>query len=120
MDERNKIAALKSLDDMLKLERDWDGYGSEAPNIIAVDLAKRTIMSAYEKTFPWTNVLASVQEGVAISFTTPSNKTYAYVETYNVGEITALVCVNGQIRSWDIPPAELDQHIENIRNAILR
>jgi len=76
---------LKSL---RNLQDDWNGYGSYAPNSIALINSQTVLDILHKMNFPPMAIAPSAEDGVAISFA-KANKN-AIIECYNDGDILAI------------------------------
>ncbi len=84
---------LRKLEEVMKTEDDWNGYGSESPSKIAHDSAVIVILTlcnmiiTFPNGIPRATISPSAQGGIGISFSTKEK--YGFVECYNDGEILA-------------------------------
>ena len=103
---------------MRHLEDNWNGYGSQAPNDLAIQLAEHVVLSSAPKLAP-TRVMASAQGGVAIYFVRGRKR--GDIECLNTGELTATTCgENAAPLVWELKAGEIKSAIENITNFLER
>jgi hypothetical protein len=72
---------------LARLLPDWDGYGTEPPNAIALERARKVLKIISTYRLPWPDVTPSAEEGICISF--HAGQLYAHIECFNSGEIVA-------------------------------
>jgi hypothetical protein len=97
---------------MRELPADWNGYGSEAPNQLAREIAQDILLVATNIVMP-SRVAASAQGGVGICFYN-GNK-YADIECLNTGEVLAAISDrSGRPEVWQIGPTEYKGALEKI------
>jgi hypothetical protein len=109
-----RIAALwEDVEEMKSLQVDWNGYGSEAPNDFARDLAKQILLSAVRNAVVPNRVAPSAQGGVGICFY--RGEKYADIECLNSGEILATLSDGtGRPEVWEVKPTESTGALERI------
>jgi len=91
----------RQLEELLRLERDWDSYGAEPPNDLAVSLAKKVVRVLSQQGLSPPCINPSAEEGVCISFR--AGRLYADMECFNSGEILAATSNGeGQRRVWEV------------------
>jgi hypothetical protein len=106
-----RIAKLGSLDD------GWHECGAAPPNEDATALATRTLRHLAAVGFRPTSIDASCDEGVCITFSTPSRR--ANIECFNTGEVyAATVTRGGDPFIWEINAATLPHGIARIYSFI--
>ena len=66
----------------------WNGYGSAAPNSIAIRYAQDILDILYENDFPPEKISPSSEEGVALFL--KKGKIHTFIECYNDGNIIAI------------------------------
>lgn len=87
----NKTDALRRLDDMRKLKKNWNSYGAEAPNALALRNA-RTFLEAADTygLLPY-RVAPTSMEGVCFTWRLPGGDREVALEFYNSGKSYALL-----------------------------
>jgi hypothetical protein len=100
-----------------QLPRDFNGYGSEAPNDESIRLASQVVLAA-KKIRP-TRVLPSAQGGVAVYFVQGSKR--GDIECLNTGEIVATMA-GGQedLRIWEIRAGDINKTVGKISDFLER
>ena len=96
-------AAREELQGLRRLCDDWDGYGSEAPNDVALHHGRTmlTVLDACGR--PPNQVSASAEGGVGLYLRTGDR--YAIIECLNTGEIGALASDrHDHTECWDAIP----------------
>jgi hypothetical protein len=78
----------KQLKSLRSLQDDWNGYGSSAPNDIALINSQTVLDILHEMNFPPITIVPSAEDGIAISFANHNNN--AVIECYNDGDIWAI------------------------------
>ncbi|MCL1468907.1 hypothetical protein [Argonema galeatum] len=110
---------LKSIRKLQKLENlpaNWDSYGANPPNSIALLWGRKSLTVLFEMNFPPTQITPSVEEGIGICFI--RGKKYADIECFNTGEILAVTSDGqGNPNVWEVNPSreELKNSLERIR-----
>ncbi|MCL1470644.1 hypothetical protein [Argonema antarcticum] len=110
---------LKSIRKLQKLENlpaNWDSYGANPPNSIALFWGRESLTVLFEMNFPPTQITPSVEEGIGICFI--RGKKYADIECFNTGEILAVTSDGqGNPNVWEVNPSgeELKNSLERIR-----
>jgi hypothetical protein len=109
-----RIAALwEDVDAMRFTPADWNGYGSEAPNQFAREIAQQFLLSAHTLRVVPDRVAPSAQGGVGICFYN-GNK-YGDIECLNSGEILATLTDGvGRPRVWEVKPSDARGALEEI------
>jgi hypothetical protein len=79
---QNQLKSFRTLKD------NWNGYGSSAPNSIALINSQTVLDILHQMNFPPMAIAPSAEDGIAISFT-KANKN-AIIECYNDGDILAI------------------------------
>ena len=101
---------------LAQLSKNWDSYGAEPPNKIALNWAKETLIILSElELFP-IQIGPSVENGVGISFM--FGKKYADIECFNEGDILAVTSDRqGNPDVWEVEASTLGikSAIEKIR-----
>lgn len=91
------------LEELCRLDPDWNGYGSMPPNATAKAHARDILLELHKLNRIPERVVASADDGVGIYIT--SGKKYAMIECYNDGGIVIGVSDReGDIRNWEIIP----------------
>ncbi len=106
----------KKLKELSSLPTNWDSYGAEPPNDIALNWTKEILSILFKIEFPPTRITPSVENGVGISFIC-DNK-YADIECFNEGEILAVTSDGkGNPEVWEVETSTLGitSAIEKIR-----
>ena len=89
------------LDSLADLEPNWDSYGSQPPNALAIELARTVLRILNNINFVPTSLAPSPDEGVSISFL--KGKKLAVIEYFNTGEIVAVTSTgDGSPRVWEV------------------
>lgn len=97
----------RQLDEFKELQDNWNGYGSEAPNNIALTLSHELGDILHEREFEPTRVLPSAEEGVGVSFA--SGEKRAIIECFNDGDVVAVTYEDdGEPRVWEVGSSEVD------------
>jgi hypothetical protein len=78
----------QQLDEMRNLPDDWNGYGSAAPNAMAIRNSLEALYLLHEMDFPPSQLVPSAEEGVGISFA--SGERRAILECFNDGDIVVI------------------------------
>lgn len=116
---RNKTLftdARQRLEAAAHLPRNWDTYGAEPPNRLALALASRLFYFLERASVPPNRVAPSAEGGVAFSFVERASR--AVIEVYNTGEVAAATYSDtGQPTVWGLEIAEpsLQDTISRIR-----
>jgi len=79
---QNQLRSIRDLQD------DWNGYGSKAPNSIALINSQTVLDILHQMNFPPMAIAPSAEDGIAISFA-KANKN-AIIECYNDGDILTI------------------------------
>jgi hypothetical protein len=79
---QNQLRSIRDLQD------DWNGYGSKAPNSIALINSQTVLDILHQMNFSPMAIAPSAEDGIAISFA-KANKN-AIIECYNDGDILAI------------------------------
>lgn len=82
-DSKENLRALESL------SNDWNGYGAEAPNQIALENARAVLESLGQVDLQPSRIIPSAAGGVSLCFFRPMK--YAEIECYNSGESVAII-----------------------------
>ncbi|MBF0510555.1 MAG: hypothetical protein HQK57_16750 [Deltaproteobacteria bacterium] len=105
---------LRKLEEIHKLLPNWNGMGSDPPNSTAINAAKSVLEILHEINLPPSKIMASVEEGVAISFV-KSNR-YGMVECYNDGGVIILFPeAAGEPEIIEVGPSDLE-----LKDALVR
>lgn len=92
---------VKQLNQLSKLKDDWDSYGAEAPNQWTINCAREVLKKLASEDFKPSNIDASVEGGVCLSFQSKSH--YGDIECFNSGEVFAVTSKNGEdTEVWEI------------------
>jgi hypothetical protein len=98
---QNELKSLRNLHD------DWNGYGSLAPNNIALINSQTVLDILYIMNFSPVAMVPSAEEGVAISFS--KGKKRAIIECYNDGNIAAAIYkIDSEPSVWNVGFSEED------------
>jgi|SanBayMetagenome_1026888.scaffolds.fasta_scaffold42718_2 hypothetical protein len=79
----------EKLKQLSNLPANWDSYGAEPPNNVALNWAREILKILFKMEFPPTRITASVENGVGISFICEHK--YADIECFNKGNILAVI-----------------------------
>jgi hypothetical protein len=102
---------IKSVERMRSLSHDWDGHGSEPPNDLSIELARRVLFSIKDLTVSRT--ASSAQGGIGICFL--RDHKYADIECLNTGEIVGTTSRgDGRPDVWAIHPTKISAAIDKI------
>jgi hypothetical protein len=97
-----------------RLQDDWNGYGSLAPNSIAIRNSQTVLDILHVMNFSPIAMVPSAEEGVAISFA--KGKRRAIIECYNDGNIAAAKYeIDREPLVWNVGISE-----EDIKESIIR
>lgn len=101
-DFRRKLQAMETLQD------NWDTYGAEAPNPQTISDAISLLVQMEHMRFLPSEVLASSEGGIALSFKSASR--YADIELLNSGEVLAVVAEGSQQQpvAWEVKKTARD------------
>ena len=89
VDNRWLPDAIEKLDELGKLNANWDGHGAEAPNSLAIMEARKVLYDLEKIDFEPSRILPSAVGGVSLCFFKP--KKYGEIECYNTGESIAII-----------------------------
>lgn len=81
--------AVKRLGSLRELASNWNGYGAEAPNEVALEAATLILTELGMVNLQPSRILPSAAGGVSICFF--QSKKYAELECYNTGESVAII-----------------------------
>jgi hypothetical protein len=97
------LEGCQQLKKLAYLQENWDSYGAEPPNSVALGWAHQCLNILQTINFAPTKITPSVENGVGISFI--SGKKYADIECFNTGEVLA-VTSDGQGNPivWEVQP----------------
>jgi hypothetical protein len=97
----------KQLKSMRNLQNDWNGYGSSAPNSIAIRNSQTVLDILHILNFSPISIVPSAEDGIAISFA--KGKKRAIIESYNDGNIAAAKYeIDGEPLVWNVGISEED------------
>lgn len=97
---------------MRLLGYDWNGYGSPAPNDLAIRLSEEVILSSGQRMTP-SRIVPSAQGGVGVYFV--RNRKRGDIECLNSGSMTATLCDEGQLpKVWEIRQSEIKSALQSI------
>ncbi|MFB2969201.1 hypothetical protein ACE1CD_09540 [Aerosakkonema sp. BLCC-F183] len=108
--------SIGKLQELENLPANWDSYGANPPNSIALFWGRESLTVLFEMNFPPTQITPSVEEGVGICFI--RGKKYADLECFNTGEILAVISDGqGNPNVWEVNPnrEEIKISLERIR-----
>jgi hypothetical protein len=88
-ENKPRTGLLGRLDELGKLIRDWDGYGAEAPNSLAVANAELVICELCRVEHEPDRVVASAEGGIGVYLFRLKKR--MLVECFNDGDICALI-----------------------------
>lgn len=102
------------IDQMLKRNADWNGYGSEPPNRFATELAKEIVLTSPQLGMMPSRVVMSAEGGVGVCFY--GGARYADIESLNSGEVLAMKSDGvSHPEVWEVRPGEIKAALEEIR-----
>lgn len=108
------VSVTERLKSMRNLRNNWDGFGSAAPNAMALRVACDVLLALHEDALSPTEIGPSVEEGVTVSFV--NGDRYAFIEIYNDGDIAV-----GYFEGDNDPKTyEFDDSLEQIKQASLK
>ncbi len=108
------VSVAERLKSMRNLRDNWDGFGSTAPNAMALRVACDVLLALHEDALTPTEIGPSVEEGVTLSFV--NGDRYAFLEIYNDGDIAV-----GYFEGDNDPKTyEFDDSFEQIKQASLK
>jgi len=108
------VSVAERLKSMRNLRNNWDGFGSAAPNAMALRVACDVLLALHEDALSPTEIGPSVEEGVTVSFV--NGDRYAFIEIYNDGDIAV-----GYFEGDNDPKTyEFDDSFEQIKQASLK
>lgn len=110
------LKSTRKLQELENLPANWDSYGANPPNSIALFWGRESLTVLFEMNFPPTQITPSVEEGVGICFI--RGKKYADIECFNTGEILAVTSDGqGNPNVWEVNPSreELKNSLQRIR-----
>ncbi len=91
----------RKLDELANLPENWDSYGAEPPNNLAISLAHKALDVLTEMNFRPSRVTPSVENGIGISFIFEDK--YADIECFNTGEVLAVISDGKEIPDvWEV------------------
>jgi len=89
------------------LQNDWNGYGSSAPNSIAIRNSQTVLDILHILNFAPSSIVPSAEDGIAISFA--KGKRRAIIECYNDGNIAAaMYVIDSEPLVWNVGISEED------------
>lgn len=101
--ETSLRALFKKIGELRKLEHDWNGYGSEPPNLTAESHAQIVVDCLFELDISPERIIASAENGIGIYV--KKAKRYAIIECLNDGEIViGLSDRQGHIKNRELTP----------------
>lgn len=105
------------LQQLAELTSGWDGYGAEPPVATSICKAKQIIEALGVLSLAPSNIVASVEGGVAITFRRKDK--YADIECLNSGEVLAVTSDGrNEPAVWEVEPGGVNQTLERIREYI--
>lgn len=106
--------ALEALARLAQLPHDWDSYGAEPPNEVALAHARVVLDVMSEADLKPSHLDASAENGVCLSFIHGSR--YADIECFNSGEILAVTSYgDGKPTVWEVSATPIE-----IKSAVAR
>jgi hypothetical protein len=98
---QNQLKSFRSL------KNDWNGYGSLAPNNIAITNSQTVLDILHQMNFSPMAIAPSAEDGIAISFC--KGKKRAIIECYNDGNIAAAMYeIDSEPIVWNVGISEED------------
>ena len=94
---------------MVNLEADWDSYGAEPPNDVALLAAVQVLDDLASINLDPTSIDPSVEGGICLSF--QRGERYGDIECFNTGEILAVTSTGYDTKVWTVK--------DNVRSAIV-
>lgn len=95
------------LNSLRKIQNNWNGYGSSAPNSIAIRNSQTFLDTLHILNFSPSSIVPSAEDGIAISFA--KGKRRAIVECYNDGNIVAAKYeIDSEPLVWNVGISEED------------
>jgi hypothetical protein len=92
---------------MRNLQNDWNGYGSSAPNSLAIRNSQTVLDVLHVLNFSPISIVPSAEDGIAISFA--KDKKRAIIECYNDGNIVAAMYeIDSEPLAWNVAISEED------------
>jgi len=111
--------AQESLERFRRLGPDWDSYGAEPPNAIAIYWAGRVLDVVRQAGFCPERVTPSAEGGVAVTFC--KGQMYADLECFNDGQILAVFSDRQhEPIVWEVNLDRLESSLERIREYFRR
>jgi hypothetical protein len=104
------------LDGLRKLRVDWDSYGAEPPNALAVSALRRILLQVSQAGLEPTKIAPSAEGGAAVCFVHEDK--YADVECFNNGDVLAVTSEEGRdLEVWEVSEesAAVERTLEKIR-----
>jgi len=100
-------SAYRQLESLKGLQPDWNGYGSNPPNVVAYSQARRVLDELHRVNFEPSRIMASADDGIAICLMDKNR--YADLECYNSGEVVAMTTDHstGNHKVWQLPISEM-------------
>lgn len=105
--------SMTQLKQLASLGNNWDGYGAEAPNGIALTQAGLGLAYNERLGLPLARITPSTEGGVALCYFT--NDGYALIEFYNDGEVAAMTKKGEDENYWDVMDNEIEGALVRIR-----
>ena len=108
------IKQLSALESFADLPNNWDGYGAEIPNKLALDNTSSILRLMTYLSMLASRIVASAQGGVGIYFFGRPNE--ADIECYNSGEIVGtLKDGHGHSTNTDLTIGQIPEYLGTIR-----
>ena len=105
-----------ALDGLRDLPANWDSYGAEPPNDVAVSALRRILLQVSQVGLEPTKIVPSSEGGAAVCFVRADK--YADVECFNNCDVLAVTSGDGQDpEAWEVgvESAAVERTLEKIR-----
>ena len=116
--------ACEQMAQLAAVKDDFDGYGAEAPNDVAMRRMRDVLYWLEQADFPPDRVAPSTDAGVCFSwargcFSWRRGGRYADIECFNTGEALAVVCEHHLVPDvWRVRDGELADAVARIKDFI--
>lgn len=106
--------AIDQISQLGSIGHNWDSYGSEPPNPIAIENAKNMIKRFASRNIKPAVIAPCPEEGVTLTFII--GEQMATIETYSSGEIIAIKAKEEtESEVWEVDPDSPEADIDNIQ-----